>query len=269
MAHIKQENARILADYFLNSYLKQNHANDFYLNGMSNDRAYGSKITDGSDDSILMREEHNYCNFSVISFFQDQNGYKLFNSREYFYITGIVNNVVTLRFDLVKKWAENNAKDYVLAISETKAVKIGMQTIIHLFNSNTFNSYRNEELNILLEFDISKFQYFYRTDDNSDRLKAFTDKIVSQWSFIGHIKYAEYRHNGKCGVKAIVYENGTKTKTLTYKNSRELYEILVEKGFNKNIRTLRRYISNFGKITFGNITIIVTDKIDFEGKNTL
>lgn len=264
--------ANQIISYLSNSFLKEasykdkENYNKFYFNIMSNSEEVAKKISSGKEPLLLSRKDHNFCHL-VVTPFNIHKGFKNFSIRWYFYITVEYNGLLSLREDLVKKWAKNNAKDQILGVSDSRIFKIDMQNILSLYNSKKFIREKNSELNNILVFDISQEHFDILSEFDS----GLSEDLLSMYKFLGHVSYATYRLR-KSGVKCIVYKDGEKNTEFIFKSLRECYDNLVKAGYtgkfsgcfkSKKFNTFKPFLVR------ENVYCLITDKVDYNGYNSL
>ena len=200
----------------------------FYINVMTNREAKWFKDSGDSRISymdMLSREAHNFCNITYITYFEDQNGYKFFNDRQYAYVVNQnVRHFFSLRKDLIDNWAERNAKDSVIIINTENGniYDIQMQDILYWYftKDNGMKFSMNEQGNVIVTFNLPEPEKYEHYD-----LEDSKKYLETSWPYIGVCNYARYRR-GTVLLAAQYTEDGTLKGKNIFKSLKQIYTIV-------------------------------------------
>lgn len=237
---MNRKQANILEQFLTDQSIKAD-CTSYYLNTLNNDENFASQI-DKVKTNVLVRDQHNYCNITVIDYLDYGNGFKGFDSRRYYYV--ICNNDtnlnVQIRKDLVDAWARDNAKDHVLVINEAGLVwdipMVNFYGMSHLEYTRKMNS----ESNIVNTYVLEEPTYTAHLD--VEPKPETVEYILKSWQYIGNVSYATHRTGKKISVTQ--YDNDGNRKTpVIFKSVAQVYDLCHFENYG-SLRTFQRLLKN-------------------------
>ena len=236
-----------LLDKFLTNHAEKNQFTSYFCNVLNNDKDFSQKL-DKYHPDCLIRENHNYCNLTVIDWLDYGNNFKGYDSRRWYYVieNSCEDDTVQIRKDLIDKWQENNAKNNVLILNtnKNKVWDIPMQMFFG-FKPLPSKVTWNNEGNVVLKFDLPKNPTF--TDSNPDEINNpdSIEYLMKSWDYIGNVSYAKHRiQGGKMYLVAAYNEKGYLKTYHKMKSKGQMYDLL---NFS-NYGTIRNFNRTLQKI---------------------
>lgn len=227
-------------DFYFNLITHEHGYEKYYINAMNNK---SDQSVDKKNPDAFMRDKHNFCNWTIIEYFDLNKGFKDYRNREWFYVTETNNpEYVQLRSDLIDEWKRNNAKDTVIIVAPNGIIAVPMEkfysSIVALHHKEEWNA----EGNRVAKFNLNGQKIIECKDYTSseDTIKWF--KESSQ--FIGHCSYARHRTSKKSLIMASYDENGKLKNHYKMKSLNQFYEIFnVKNNLGISYKTFQRIMN--------------------------
>lgn len=222
-----------ILDSYLTHKVQAKKLNGYYFNVMNNNVELGNTIDQAHKD-ILVRDQHNHTNITIINYFDMGNGFKSFDDREWYYVVCNKNesDYVDIRLDLIESWQEKNANDSVIIVNQNGSVwELPMQSFYTMESEIVWN----DEGNIVKRFLLDRPTYTCNPEIMANR--EMVVRLIKSWQFLGHTTYTKFRSGNKFLV-ASYDRNGNIIKYHYMKSVRQMYAILNMSNY--SLRTFQR-----------------------------
>lgn len=258
----------------IESYFKSQSTNHYYLNVMNNHKLEPFKDKNGNlvDDyqNMYIRKEHGYAHFVVTYYSKQNDKFRNFEEKRYYYLTRLQSNdILQIRDDLIKRWSKTNISDlYVLVIDEStnRVAEISAKVLCGMKHSRS----QSQNLDFLWIFTIEENNLIWKKI-NIVATENEAKSLIAQWQYLGNVAYAKYRENTL--VKIISYDLKTRAKrnTIECKSIKQAYDLLKNQGFDMSHSTFKRRCNSEkpSLIETNKFLFYVTSKIDFSGEDIL
>lgn len=258
----------------IESYFKSQSTNHYYLNVMNNHKLEPFKDKNGNlvDDyqNMYIRKEHGYAHFVVTYYSKQNDKFRNFEEKRYYYLTRLQSNdILQIRDDLIKRWSNTNISDlYVLVIDEStnRVAEISAKVLCGMKHNRS----QSQNLDFLWIFTIAENNLIWKKI-NLVATEAEAKSLIAQWQYLGNVAYTKYRENTL--VKIISYDLKTRVKrsSIECKSIKQAYDLLKNQGFDMSHSTFKRRCNSEkpSLIETDKFLFYVTSKIDFSGEDIL
>lgn len=258
----------------IESYFKSQSTKKYYLNVMNNHTL--EPFTDKKKNlvkdyqNMYIRKEHGYAHITVTYYSNQNEKFRDFEERKYFYITRLQGtDTLQIRKDLIDRWSKSNTSDlYVLVLDEStnKIAEISAKTLCGIKHIQK----QSQNLDFLWAYTLAEDNLIWKKI-NLVATENEAKSLMAQWQYLGNVAYAKYRENTL--VKIISYDLKTRTKrnTVECKSIKQAYDLLKNQGFDMSYSTFKRRCNSEkpSLIETNKFLFYVTTKIDFTGENKL
>lgn len=256
----------------IESHFKSQSTKKYYLNIMNNHKLdpftdkKGNLVEDYQN--MYIRKEHGYAHFTVTYYDNQNDKFRDFDERKYYYLTRLQNgDTLQIRDDLISRWSKSNIGDlYVLVIDEStnRVAEISAKVLC----SMKHNRSQSQNLDFLWTFTIAEDNLIWKKIDLvATENEAKT--LIAQWQYLGNVAYTKYRENTLVRIISYNTKTGARRNTVDCKSIKQAYDLLVGQGFSMTYKTFQRKCraDKPSLIKTDKFMFYVTDKIDFIGED--
>jgi hypothetical protein len=220
--------------------------------------------------NMYIRKEHGYAHFVVTYYSKQNDKFRNFEEKRYYYLTRLQNgDTLQIRKDLIESWSKSNISDlYVLVIDEStnRIAEISAKVLCGMKHIQK----QSQNLDFLWTFTIEENNLIWKKI-NLVATENEAKSLIAQWQYLGNVAYAKYRENTL--VKIISYDLKTRVKrsSIECKSIKQAYDLLKNQGFDMSHSTFKRRCNSEkpSLIETNKFLFYVTSKIDFSGEDIL
>lgn len=247
----------------IESYFKS-QSKHYYLNVMNN---HELEIDERFRD-MYIRKEHGYAHITVTYYSKQNEKFRDFEERKYFYITRLQSgDTLQIRKDLIDRWSKSNISDlYVLVLDEStnRIAEISAKTLCGIKHIQK----QSQNLDFLWTYTLSENNLIWKKINlvaTENEAKA----LLAQWQYLGNVAYAKYRENTLIRIISYNTKTGVRRNTVDCKSIKQAYDLLVGQGFSMTYKTFQRKCraAKPSLIKTDKFLFYVTDKVDFTGED--
>lgn len=247
----------------IESYFKS-QSKHYYLNVMNNHELE----IDERFRNMYIRKEHGYAHITVTYYSKQNEKFRDFEERKYFYITRLQSgDTLQIRKDLIERWSKSSTSDlYVLVLDEStnRIAEISAKTLCGIKHIQK----QSQNLNFLWVYTLAEDNLIWKKVNlvaTENEAKA----LLAQWQYLGNVAYAKYRENTLVRIISYNTKTGAKRNTVDCKSIKQAYDLLVGQGFSMTYKTFQRKCraAKPSLIKTDKFLFYVTDKVDFTGED--
>ena len=247
----------------IESYFKS-QSKHYYLNVMNKHELE----IDERFRNMYIRKDHGYAHITVTYYSKQNEKFRDFEERKYFYITRLQGgDTLQIRKDLIDRWSKSNTSDlYVLVLDEStnRIAEISAKILCGIKHTQK----QSQNLDFLWAYTLAEDNLIWKKvslDATENEAKA----LLAQWQYLGNVAYAKYREDTLIRIISYNVKTGAKRKTIDCKSMKQAYDLLVDQGFDMSYTTFKRRCKAIrpSLIKTDKFMFYVTDKIDFIGED--
>ena len=256
----------------IESYFKSQSTNHYYLNVMNNYKLEPFKDKNGNlvDDyqNMYIRKEHGYAHFVVTYYSKQNDKFRNFEEKRYYYLTRLQNGgTLQIRKDLIERWSKSNVSDlYVLVIDEStnRVAEISAKVLCGMKHIQK----QSQNLDFLWAFTIEENNLIWKKI-NLVATENEAKSLIAQWQYLGNVAYTQYRENTLVRIISYNTKTGARRNTVDCKSIKQAYDLLKDMGFSMTYKTFQRKCraNKPSLIKTDKFLFYVTDKVDFTGED--
>lgn len=256
----------------IESYFKSQSTKKYYLNVMNNHTLEPFEDKNGNlvEDyqNMYIRKDHGYAHITVTYYSNQNEKFRDFEERKYFYITRLQGvDTLQIRKDLIDRWSKSNTSDlYILVLDEStnRIAEISAKTLCGIKHIQK----QSQNLDFLWAYTLAEDNLIWKkvslvaTENEAKTLLA-------QWQYLGNVAYAKYRENTLVRIISYNTKTGTRRNTVDCKSIKQAYDLLKDMGFSMTYKTFQRKCraDKPSLIKTDKFLFYVTDKVDFTGED--
>lgn len=254
----------------IESYFKQKSQKHYFINVMNNHKlppiikSDGTAIHDFED--IYIRKDHNFAHIAVTYYTKKSDKFTEYDERTYYYVTSFQDGVLQLRKELIDHWGHNDVSDMHILVIDEKNCRVADFPVKILISKN-FSIGRAQNLDFLYQYIISDNDLIWTSITNFVP-EEWAKALMNHWQYMGNVKYSKYKAGSE--IKVVYYRDGKRQKAVNFKSPKQAYDV-VKEDLDISFRTFQRrcLAEKPSLIKTDKISFYVTNKIDFEGPETL